>query len=200
MRPRSGPRTLATVSALLAVVVSGGIAAAAPSLDLDVELDPGTRRFAAVARVVPAARDFRFELHESLKVTAASVDGRKLRVVAAGRDGPIAGWRVQLPAGADSVSLEYGGTLPALDRSLDDRGVLRGLPPMASNEGSFLPAAGAWYPQPAPLFSYRVTVSVPGDQRAVVPGRLQSEDLAGRRLGAAIAPASSSRSPPPAST
>ena len=48
---------------------------------------------------------------------------------------------------------------------------------MASAEGSFLPAASAWYPAPAPLFSYRVSVSVPGDQRALVPGRLRSETL-----------------------
>ena len=37
--------------------------ASAPSLDLDVELDPGTRHFRAVALVAPASRDFRFELH-----------------------------------------------------------------------------------------------------------------------------------------
>ena len=82
-----------------------------------------------------------------------------------------------MPADASRLRLEYGGTLPALDRSLDDRGVLRGLPPMASTEGSVLPASSAWYPQPAPLFVYRVTVSVPGAQRAVVPGRLESEVL-----------------------
>ena len=104
-------------------------------------------------------------------------------MVPAGREGQVLGWHVQLPPGADTLRLEYGGTLPALDRSLDERGVLRGLSPMASSEGSFLPA-GTWYPEPAPLFSYRVTVSVPGDQRALVPGRLQSEvvptDGAGR--------------------
>jgi hypothetical protein len=48
---------------------------------------------------------------------------------------------------------------------------------LASNEGSVLPASSAWYPLPGPLFAYRVTVSVPGDQRAVVPGRLVSEIL-----------------------
>jgi hypothetical protein len=172
-----GAQALLALPAVLAVIASGVVRAAAPSLELDVELDPGTRRFHAVALVAPAARDFRFELHQSLQVTAASADGKTVRVVPAGREGPIFAWQVQMPAGAARLRLEYGGMLPALDRSLDDRGVLQGLPLMASSEGSFLSAAGAWYPQPAPLFSYRVTVSVPDDQRALVPGRLQSESL-----------------------
>jgi hypothetical protein len=177
MKARLGPRVLLTLATFLTAIAPAAVPAATPSLELDVELDPGTRRFQAVAQVVPASRDFRFELHESLKVSAASADGTRLRVDRAGRDGPVLGWHVQLPAGAGSLRLEYGGTLPALDRSLDERSVLRGLPPMASDAGSFLPATGAWYPQPAPLFAYRVTVSVPGDQRALVPGRLAAEVL-----------------------
>ena len=172
-------RTLLTLIAVVALMASGTVRAAPPSfdLDLDVELDPATRRFHAVATVAPAARDFRFELHESLRVTTASADGKTVGVVAAGREGPISAWRVRMPAGTARLRLEYRGTLPALDRDLDERGVLRGLPPMASEDGSFLSAAGAWYPQPAALFSYKVTVSVPGDQRALVPGRLRTESL-----------------------
>ena len=172
-----GRQTLLSLIAVVTVIASGPVRATVPSIELEVELDPGTRRFHALAVVAPAARDFRFELHESLQVTAASADGKVARVVATGRTGPITTWRVQMSPGAGRLQLEYGGTLPALDRKLDERGVLRGLPPMASSEGSFLPATGAWYPQPAPLFSYRVTVSVPGDQRALVPGRIKSESL-----------------------
>jgi len=177
MRVGLGPQTLLAFVVFLAVLASGPVRAATPSLDLDVELDPGTRSFRAVALIAPAARELRFDLHQSLRVTAASADGKTVHVVPARDEGPVRGWHVQLPAGAARLRLEYGGTLPALDRSLDDRRVLRALPPMASNEGSFLPAPCAWYPQPAPLFTYRVTVSVPGDQRALVPGRLQSEVL-----------------------
>ena len=172
-----GRQALVSLLVVLAVVAVGPARAAQPFLELDVDLDPGTRQLRAVALVAPATRDFVFTLHESLRVTAASADGKPVRVVPAGRDGPVQGWRVQLPAGSDRMRVEYGGKLPALDRNLDARGVLRSLPPMASPEGSFLPASGAWYPQPAPLFAYRATVSVPGDQRAVVPGRLISEDL-----------------------
>ncbi|MBS1173521.1 MAG: putative aminopeptidase, partial [Proteobacteria bacterium] len=177
MRISLAPRAAFALLATLAVLAGAPARAAAPHLELEVDLDPGTRRLAARADLVPASRDFRFELHEALEVTAAAADGKPLRVVAAGRDGAIRGWRVALPAGADRLHLEYGGTLPALDRKLDHRDVLQGLPPMAAPEGSFLPSGGAWYPRPAALFAYRVTLSVPGDQRALVPGRLQSEEV-----------------------
>ena len=177
--PRARMRVVAVVAVIATALARAAAAAPAPlaSLDLEVELDPGTRRFQAVATVAPGTRDFRFDLHESLRVTAAAAGGTNLRVRPAGRAGPLLGWQVRLPANAGSVRLEYGGTLPALDRSLDERDVLRGLPPMAATEGSFLPGTAGWYPQPAPLFAYRVSVSVPGDQRAVVPGRLRSEVL-----------------------
>jgi len=169
-------------AALVALVAFAVLAqrpalAASPPLELQVELDPATRRFEAVAFVIPAERDFRFELHESLTVRAASVGGKKLPVIAGGRQGTVRSWRVVLPARADRLRLAYGGTLPALDGKLDHRGVLGGLPPMASSEGCFLPAGAAWYPRPAPRFAYRVGLSVPADQRALVPGRLESEAL-----------------------
>ncbi len=163
--------------ALLFALVSSMASASSPALELHVELDTDTRQFKARADLVPASADFRFALHESLNVTAVSAGGVSLKLIAAGRDGALRGWRVMLPAGAATLRLEYGGILPALDRSLDHRGVLRNLPPMASSEGSFLPAGGAWYPQPAALFAYRLSLSVPAGQRALVPGHLVSEEL-----------------------
>ena len=182
MGGRARAALLALVTAI-AIQAQQPTLAAAPSLDLQIELDPGTRHFKALARVVPASRDFRFDLYESLDVTAASADGKPLPVVSTGHEGPLRGWRVALPSNADTLRLEYGGRLPALDRHLDQRDVLRSLPPMASQEGSFLPAGGAWYPQPAALFSYRLAVSVPADQRALVPGRLESEELPADGVG-----------------
>lgn len=170
-------------SALMAVLVAAlllftsAVGAASPSLELAVELDPGTRRLAVRADVAPASRDFRFELHEALEVTAATADGKPLTVRPAGRHGFIRAWQVTLPAAADKLHLEYAGTLPALDPKLDHRDVLQDLSPVASPEGSFLPSGGAWYRRPAALFSYRVTLTVPGEQRALVPGRLQSEEI-----------------------
>lgn len=171
-----GP-TFAFLLACLSLLAGSPASAASPALELQVELDPATRHFKALALVTPASRDFVFALHESLEITAATADGRTLRVLPAGSEGSVRSWRVMLPATAAKLRLDYGGTLPALDRNLDHRDVLQGLPPVASNEGSFLPAGGAWYPQPAPLFIYRVTLSVPAGQRALVPGRLQSEEM-----------------------
>ena len=168
---------IAAALAGIAVLAQRPALAAAPALDMQVELDPAAHRLEAIAVVIPAERDFRFELYESLAVRAASADGKMLAVVADGHRGPLRAWRVKLPAHADRVRLEYGGTLPALDRNLDYREVLGALPPMTSDEGSFLPAGAAWYPQPAPRFTYRVSLSVPADQRALVPGRLASEAL-----------------------
>jgi aminopeptidase N len=148
-----------------------------PHLELQLELDPATRRFDAVALLAPAAREFSFELHQALEVRGATVNGKRLAVIDAGRDGALRRWRVTLPAGAGTLRLAYGGTLPALDRSLDQRAVLRPLAPMAATEGSFLPAGGAWYPQPAARFTYKVSVSLPAGQRALVPGRLRSEQV-----------------------
>ncbi len=163
--------------ALLVLAAPGPSWAASPLLELDVELDPGSRHIRAVAFLRPELHDFRFELHESLQVGSASANGEPLPVVAAGSQGSLRRWRVQLPARMDKLRLEYAGTLAALDRSLDHRHVLRGLAPMASAEGSFLPAGAAWYPRPGAAFRYRVTLSVPADQRALVPGTLQSEEI-----------------------
>ncbi|HEX8964628.1 MAG TPA: M1 family aminopeptidase, partial [Rhodocyclaceae bacterium] len=170
-------RRLLAAGLLGLVVLAQQAALAAPALDLEVDLDPATRRFEAVALVTPSDRDFRFQLHESLAVRAASSDGKALAIVGDGGHGAVRGWRVALPAHARRLRLEYGGTLPALDRNLDYRAVLGELPPAASSDGSFLPAGAAWYPRPAPQFSYRVSLSVPADQRALVPGRLTREAL-----------------------
>ncbi len=151
--------------------------AGAPRLELDVALDPSTRHLQVSAFVVPDTRVFRFALHESLEVTGAWADGTALAVAATGRSGGVRDWQVELPPDAAGVRLDYAGTLPALDARLDERAVLQKLAPMASREGSFLPSTAAWYPQPAPLFSYRVTLAVPADQKAIVPGRLQSEEV-----------------------
>ncbi|SBT08295.1 putative aminopeptidase [Candidatus Accumulibacter aalborgensis] len=164
---------------LLAAGVEG-----APGLDLAVTLDPGTRRLEVVAELPVSGRSFEFELHESLTVSEATAAGHTLLPADATsrrRGDPHANtrlWRIALPAGATGLRLTYAGTLPATELSRDHRQVLLGLPPMAAPEGSFLPAGSAWYPQPSgALFGYRVRLSVPGEQRALVAGRLLDERL-----------------------
>jgi hypothetical protein len=85
-------------------------------------------------------------------------------------------WRIDARAGA-MLRIEYGGTLPQLDRSLDHRRVLGAMPPMAAREGSFLHAGSGWYPRPDASFSYRVRLSLPHHQRGLVAGRLLAEEM-----------------------
>ena len=144
----------------------------AAQLTLDVQLDPDSRRFDAVAEL-HAQGDLVFALYESLAVRRATANGEALNASASGK-GELREWRIKAPRGA-TVRIEYGGTLPALDNALDHRGVLKQLVPMASSAGSFLPASSAWYPQPTASFSYSVTLSLPGSQRGLVAGRLASE-------------------------
>jgi hypothetical protein len=153
---------------------------AAPSLDLDITLDPATRQFKAQATLQPETRDFRFSLYESLQIVGASADGKTLRAERLTRRNGSNEWRIKLPETARKLLINYEGTLPALERTRDHRQVLHRLSPMAAPEGSFLPAGSGWYPeqsQQASLFTYRLHLSVPSDQRALVPGRLVSETL-----------------------
>ena len=146
-----------------------------PRLELELRLDPDSRQLRAIAQFDnPDAGGFL--LHRSLEVRRATVGGAAALPRRAGRQGEAILWRIGAAKGA-RVRIEYGGTLPELDRALDARGVLGAKPPMASSEGSYLPAAGGWYPSPAPLFTYRVSLSLPASQRGLVAGRLVSESL-----------------------
>ncbi|MBI3375479.1 MAG: M1 family peptidase [Betaproteobacteria bacterium] len=154
---------------------ASGLHAQIPRLELELRLEPASRVFQAVAQFEISDRDG-FLLHRSLEVRRAAIAGETVVPQRAGRHGESVLWRVGAPKGA-RVRIEYGGTLPELDRALDARGVLGAKPPMASDEGSYLPASGDWYPRSATLFTYRVSLSLPASQRGLVAGRLVSESL-----------------------
>ena len=124
---------------------------AEPDLVLDLRLDPVKRELSARAELAGAPADFRFQPHPSLEV-------RETTRLASGK-----------------LRIDYGGTLPALDPKIDFRGVLKALPPMASPEGSYLPSGSGWYPQAAPLFTYRIRMQIAQGQKAVVAGTLAGE-------------------------
>jgi aminopeptidase N len=162
-----------------AVMALLGVASvfAAPDLVLDVNLDPQTRQFKASAELRASAGNFRFLLHESLRVTEATAGGQSARIDQSGgpagyRQWTIAGLRV-----GQSLVVHYAGQLPPLERNRDHRSVLGGMPPMAAPEGSFLASGSGWYPRPADLFSYRANLSVPNGQRALVAGNRIAETL-----------------------
>ncbi|HZM34819.1 MAG TPA: M1 family aminopeptidase [Burkholderiales bacterium] len=155
MSNRLADRVRSWLTGVAAAAASLACAAAEPDLVLDIRLDPASRELAATAELARPPRDFRFSPHPSLEVRGTT----------------------RLPGGA--LRIEYGGVLPALERGIDFRGALQAQPPMVSPEGSFLGAGSGWYPQPAPLFTYRVNVEVPAGQRALVAGRLVAERAAG---------------------
>ena len=150
--------------------------AASPQLALTVDLDPATRVFTAVAELA-APGPYAFELHRSLAVRSVTVESQSVQITSTPANDQRV-WRVSVPKGS-RLRIEYGGTLPALDAALGHRDVLRGLAPMASIQGSLLPAGRGWYPRPAERFSYSVRLSLPSDQRGIVPGRLVTETLPG---------------------
>jgi len=166
-------RALGRVGGFLAGALFAASSAAAPSLVLDVALDPSTRRLDAVAQL-PAPANAHVALYDALSISRVTLSGRPVSFVQTGSEGNLRVWRVQAAPGAP-LRIEYGGVLPALDPQLDFRRVLQELPPLTSPAGSFLGAGSGWYPRPAPLFSYRVRLSLPGDQRGLVPGRLLRE-------------------------
>jgi aminopeptidase N len=149
--------------------------AAAPRLELDVRLDPQTRAL-HVEATLRADRLTGFALRDGLNISQAVADGKPVEL----HPGPVAHgvreWR--LARGAQALRIAYQGTLAPLERGADHRRVLRALPPMASPEGSFLPAGSLWVPWPGAMFTYRLHLSLPAGQRGLVPGDLREETIA----------------------
>jgi aminopeptidase N len=160
--------------ALCACVLLGAASvASAADLALIVDLDPASRRLTASAELV-APGPFTFQLVPVLEVQSVTIDGRDASsALTRGAQGE---YRIATPKGA-KLRIAYAGTLGALE-SLDHRGVLRDLGPMASARGSFLPGGSGWYPYPGRPFSYTLRLTLPHDQRGLVAGTLTSEAAA----------------------
>jgi hypothetical protein len=170
---------LALLLPLLSLVVAS-VARADGLVELDVSLDPASRAFKASARLSPPEGDFRFVLHESLRVTGASAGGRALTAEAQRGPAGFREWRIRQATGGAALQIDYAGQLPALDVQRDHRSVLQRMPPMSSPEGSYLPAGSGWYPQAREMFGYRLRLSLPGEQRGLVAGKLLAETLPAR--------------------
>lgn len=168
---------------LLAGVLAPPLAmAGGAQLALDVQLDPASRALQVTAEL-KAPGELRFELNRALVIRSANLGGAPAAVELEGSDGELNLWRVRGSGGA-TLHLDYGGTLPALDRSLDYREVLRETRAMVSPAGSYLPAASGWYPLTDGLFTYSVRLSLPREQRGLVPGRLVEEKISAGRYRA----------------
>ncbi|MBP2292552.1 M1 family metallopeptidase [Azospirillum rugosum] len=145
--------------------------------DLDVTLDPKTRRLEVVDRLHLPAGDRTLHLAPGLTVGEATAGGRPLAVNRSG-----ATLRLAVPEGAGEVVLRYAGTLAPLSAEA------RGDGPMAGEEGAYLPAGSGWFPsagdEPP---TWRLAVRVPAPFVAVATGRLLEEARGGDQYRAVFA-------------
>ena len=144
-------------------------------LALDVRLDPASRTLHVTAETKTSGAT-RFELNRRLVIRSASIDGVRATVERLGGDARVNDWRIS-GGKPGTLRIDYEGTLPPLDATIDYRSVMRMTRAMVSPAGSYLPAASSWYPSGDGHFSYTVRLSLPRDQRGLVPGRLIDEGV-----------------------
>ncbi|MDJ0894716.1 MAG: M1 family aminopeptidase [Alphaproteobacteria bacterium] len=169
----------ATALVLAGLAGIGPALAGPPQLDLDVRLEPAGRTLEVTGRIVlePGPGTVTLALAPRFEVTRFAVDGREAAV----QRGPRGAWQATLASGQDDhvLEIDYRGTLAPLDEGQGRGG---GVGPVADPRGSFVPERAGWLPRvDGKVFTYRITLDVPEDQRALVPGRLDAEAVeAGR--------------------
>jgi hypothetical protein len=174
---------LAAAAVVGACLVAAEPAQAAPIAalhhELSVALDPAKRSVRVSDRITfLGSGPMVIELGQRFAVSRLELDG--IAVPRGQRaDGDPRRFTLALAnEGTHQIDIDYAGELAPLDAP-QHRDTLGDLPPMAGAQGAFLPAGSGWVPGLGDeTFSYRVTVEVPPDQRALVPGRLVSEQAA----------------------
>lgn len=161
------------------------LAAAAPAgYDINVRIEPAAREMNGTATiVVPAGPAVDLSLAQRFEVERMTIDGATQTTprIANG----LLTWRLTSASAPRTIEMRWHGRLDALDATLDHRATLGAASPVSGAEGTFLPAASAWYPRLAGLMpGYRVTIDLPHGQRGIVPGRLVEETVTGGRFRA----------------
>jgi hypothetical protein len=154
-------------------------------LDLSVSLAPQARTLTAKTAIVcECGGPLTLSLGLPFVVERLTIDGVSSEsTVESGNEQKR--FRIELPPSLAQhrIELTYHGELQPLVEQ-DERGVLGGLPAMASERGSFLPAGSGWYPElSVDTFTYRLDIELPQGQRALAPGQLvqESDDAHGYR-------------------
>ena len=145
--------------------------------DLDIELDPDTRELRGSVEIrLEGSGLARLTLGTGFTVEELVLDDETIATPPAQEQGTQL-WPLALNGGGrHRLVVRYRGRLEPLPET-DHRGTLQALPPMASSEGSYLPAGSGWYPQLAEhYFTYRLRLRLPPGQRGLVPGRLVAEE------------------------
>ena len=168
--PLSWLRAGACLTALCLLLL-GRAAAATPHMDVEVELDPGSRRLQAHVRLTSEqVPDFR--LHPLLQVSRATIDGVAVD--------PASLPRLDRAGRARRFTLSYAGTLPALPAQ-QRSGSANPASFYASPEGSYLAPEARWYPEPGAPFTYTLKLRLPAGQKGLAPGRqLREGEQAGQ--------------------
>jgi aminopeptidase N len=155
---------------LMLLAAFPGVQAGLPHLDLEVSLDPHTRKFEARADLTTTG-PLDLSLDPLFTISRLTVNGV---------DVPAASGRRAAPPQAERgtpqrLTMAYSGTLPALPAG-PQRNSPNPASLYASPEGSYLSAGARWYPEPGVPFTYRVKVSLPPGQKAIAPGRQVRQD------------------------
>ena len=142
--------------------------------DLSVRLDPVARNLAVSAKITLDGKGaLVMRLARGFVVTTFSIDGKETTPTPTGNK-----WVFNFRTGRrHNVSLQYHGKLAPSPAASGPLGISQ---PVASKNGSYLPAESAWHPSFAGHpFTYRLDIRVPEPQRAVAPGRLTLEESIG---------------------
>jgi hypothetical protein len=148
--------------------------AAPPHLDLEVTLDPHTRKFRAKAELTTSAGRPQLALDPLFKVSRLTVNGVNASSVA----GAQRALSRQASRASQRLSMEYSGTLPALPEG-QQRNSPNPAALFASPGGSYLSGGAGWYPDPGVPFTYRARLSLPQGQKALAPGKQVRQDESG---------------------
>jgi len=154
---------------------SDSIMVAPVAYDITVRTDPAAREFSGTGTItVEPGRPVELILARRFEVERITVDGKS---AAAPRTADsLLIWSLGTARAARRIDVRWHGLLEPLEPSLDHRQTLSAAMPVTGVEGTFLPAASAWYPQARGLLAtYRVTLDLPQGQRGLVPGRLVDE-------------------------
>ncbi len=165
---------LALVAACFSMATDSVIAAPF-AYDITVHIDPATRVLSGTGAItIEPGRPVTLVLARRFEVERFTVDGKP--AAAPRTTGSLLVWSLGAARSVRRIEVRWHGLLEPLDTSLDHRQTLSAALPVTGAAGTFLPAAGAWYPQQRGLLpNYRVTLDLPQGQRGLVPGRLVDE-------------------------
>ena len=161
------------LAALWLLVMAHAAVAAAPHLDLEVELDPASRRLQASARLT-SDRLPDFALHPRLAISRVTMDGVTVAPAALRHLAPA--------PGEHRFTIDYAGTLPPLPAGGQQSANPASF--YAAPEGSYLAPEARWYPDPGVAFTYTVKLTLPAGQQGLAPGRQLRASSAGGRWSA----------------